>query len=101
MLEYMRLDQTDTNVAVLMNLRPGECLFSDLYDRVALLHFDPVFDDIFNFFKTTPTPDDDRHTAPLQATGDVKGNDNREELSQESDEELNRLFERLVRAEIA
>ena len=42
---------------VIQNLGAGQCLFKDLYNRVGVLQFDPVFQDLFDIFSTTPTED--------------------------------------------
>lgn len=105
MLEYMRLDQTEANAAVLMGLngggRRGECLFSDLYGRVALLQFDPVFDDIAAFFSTTPTPDDDTHAVMLPPQEVSISNDDDQDTPTDPDDELARQIDAMLQDESA
>lgn len=49
---------------VIQNLGAGQCLFKDLYNRVGVLQFDPVFQDLFDIFSTTPTEDADEEPEP-------------------------------------
>ena len=55
LLEYLGLEVTPENMSVIQNLGAGQCLFKDLYGRVGVLQFDPVFQDLFDVFSTTPT----------------------------------------------
>lgn len=57
LLEYLGLEVTPENMSVIQNLGAGQCLFKDLYNRVGLLQFDPVFQDLFDIFSTTPKED--------------------------------------------
>ena len=54
---YLGLEVTPENMLVIQNLGAGQCLFKDLYNRVGVLQFDPVFQDLFDIFSTTPTED--------------------------------------------
>lgn len=54
LLTYLGLEVTPENLYVLKTLRSGQCLFKDLYNRVGVLDFDPVFQDLFDVFSTTP-----------------------------------------------
>ena len=55
--DYLGLEVTPENMLVIQNLGAGQCLFKDLYNRVGVLQFDPVFQDLFDIFSTTPTED--------------------------------------------
>ena len=57
LLDYLGLEVTPENMLVIQNLGAGQCLFKDLYNRVGVLQFDPVFQDLFDIFSTTPTED--------------------------------------------
>lgn len=71
MLEYLKLDKTKENINILVakerdgGLGNGECLFSDLYGRVSRLKFDAVFSTLIEFFKTTPTEENEKETIPV------------------------------------
>lgn len=54
LLEYLGLEITPENMAVIQTLGSGQCLFKDLYNRVGVLTFDPVFQDLDDVFSTTP-----------------------------------------------
>lgn len=43
LLDYLGLEVTPENMLVIQNLGAGQCLFKDLYNRVGVLQFDPVF----------------------------------------------------------
>ena len=51
-------------MSVIQNLGAGQCLFKDLYNRVGVLQFDPVFQDLFDIFSTTPKEDADEVPEP-------------------------------------
>lgn len=55
MLDYLGLENTEDNRGTVKNLENGTCLFQDLSGHVGILHFDAVFQDIIDVFKTTPT----------------------------------------------
>ena len=55
MLEYLKLEQTETNINLLLSLGNRQCLFQDLNGRVGVLTFDAVFEDLIDVFSTTPT----------------------------------------------
>lgn len=64
LLAYIGLEVTPENMSVIQNLGAGQCLFKDLYNRVGVLQFDPVFQDLFDVFSTTPTEDTPAETMP-------------------------------------
>ena len=64
LLDYLGLEVTPENMLVIQNLGAGQCLFKDLYNRVGVLQFDPVFQDLFDIFSTTPTEDADEEPEP-------------------------------------
>jgi hypothetical protein len=54
-LEFFGVDSEDeNNIKRLKELENGQCLFSDLYGRVGVIQFEPIFDDLFNAFDTRP-----------------------------------------------
>lgn len=59
LLEYIGLEITPENLSVIQNLGAGQCLFKDLYNRVGVLQFDPVFQDLYDTFSTTPSENED------------------------------------------
>lgn len=54
MCEYLGLEPSEQNKAVIMNLQNGECMFQDMDKHVGILRFDAVFQDIIDVFSTTP-----------------------------------------------
>ena len=63
-MDYLGLEVTPENMLVIQNLGAGQCLFKDLYNRVGVLQFDPVFQDLFDIFSTTPKEDADEVPEP-------------------------------------
>lgn len=59
LLEYIGLETTPENMSIIQNLRSGQCLFKDLYNRVGVLQFDAVFQDVIDVFSTTPTEEEE------------------------------------------
>lgn len=59
LLEYIGLEVTPENMSIIQNLGSGQCLFKDLYNRVGVLQFDVVFQDLIDVFSTTPSEDDE------------------------------------------
>lgn len=57
LLEYVGLEVTAENMAIIRNLGAGECIFKDMYNRIGVLQFDAVFQDLIDVFSTTPTED--------------------------------------------
>lgn len=54
-LEFFGVDKEDEdNQKRLRNLENGQCLISDLYGRVGVIQFHPVFEDLFKAFDTRP-----------------------------------------------
>lgn len=54
-LEFFGVDKEDeNNQKRLRNLENGQCLFSDLYGRVGIVQFHPVFEELFKAFDTRP-----------------------------------------------
>lgn len=58
LLEYIGLEVTPENMSIIQNLGSGQCLFKDIYNRVGVLQFDAVFQDLIDVFSTTPSEDD-------------------------------------------
>lgn len=54
MLDFLRLEKTETNINLLTKLGNAQCLFQDLNGRVGVLQFDAVFSDLIQVFSTTP-----------------------------------------------
>lgn len=54
MLEYLGLEITPDNEALIMGLGNGQCLFRDVYGRIGVLSFDAVFQNFKDLFTTTP-----------------------------------------------
>lgn len=57
MCQYMGMEPTPSNKAVLQSLGNGECLFQDLDGHIGILKFDAVFQDLIDVFHTTPKTD--------------------------------------------
>ena len=53
-LDFLDLEQTQENIALVKNLENGHCLFQDLDGHVGELAVDPVWDDFVTAFNTTP-----------------------------------------------
>lgn len=54
-LEFFGLDTEDeSNQKRLRELENGQCLFQDIYGRVAVIQIHPVFEDLFHAFDTRP-----------------------------------------------
>ncbi|MCX7748709.1 MAG: ATP-binding protein [Clostridia bacterium] len=53
-LEFLGLEVTKENIEMLQKLKNRECIFSDLYGRIAKIQFDCVFPHLQEAFKTTP-----------------------------------------------
>ena len=47
-------DSLDYNQKRLRNLENGQCLISDLYGRVGVIQFHPVFEELLHAFDTRP-----------------------------------------------
>lgn len=62
LLEYIGLEVTPENMSIIQNLKTGQCLFKDLYNRVGILNFDVVFQDLIEVFSTTPKENEDQTT---------------------------------------
>ncbi|MEX0125083.1 ATP-binding protein, partial [Clostridium butyricum] len=60
LLEYIGLEVTPENMSIIQNLKTGQCLFKDLYNRVGILNFDVVFQDLIEVFSTTPKENEDQ-----------------------------------------
>lgn len=60
LLEYIGLEVTPENMSIIQNLKTGQCLFKDLYNRVGILNFDVVFQDLIDVFSTTPKENEDQ-----------------------------------------
>ena len=56
-------------MAIIQNLRSGQSLFKDMYNRVGVLQFDAVFQDIIDVFSTTPKEEEDLEKIAID-TGD-------------------------------
>lgn len=69
LLEYIGLEITPENMAIIQNLRSGQSLFKDMYNRVGVLQFDAVFQDIIDVFSTTPKEEEDLEKIAID-TGD-------------------------------
>jgi len=54
MLDFLKLEKTQANIDLIMNLGNAQCLFQDLNGRAGFLRFDAVFGDIIDVFSTTP-----------------------------------------------
>lgn len=54
MCDYLGLEATPQNMATIMNLKNGECMFQDMDKHVGILRFDAIFQDIIDVFSTTP-----------------------------------------------
>lgn len=91
LLEYIGLEVTAENMSIIQGLGTGECFFKDLYNRVGVLKFDVVFQDLIDVFSTTPTEDEtklqkkDSHENP-EASGAL-------EAETKEKEEINQLDE--------
>ena len=55
MLDYLKLEKTEDNISILLNLKNRQCLFQDRNGRTGILTFDAVFADLIDVFSTTPT----------------------------------------------
>lgn len=53
-LAFCNLEVTEDNVARIMGLKNGECLFSDIYGNVGVVYVYYWFDDLFKAFDTRP-----------------------------------------------
>lgn len=54
-LEFFGIDKDDEyNQKRLRSLENGQCLFADIYGRVGVVQFHPVFEELFNAFDTRP-----------------------------------------------
>ena len=54
-LEFFGLDSEDeNNQKRLRDLENGQCLLQDLYGRVGVIQFHPIFEDLFHAFDTRP-----------------------------------------------
>jgi DNA helicase HerA-like ATPase len=54
-LEFFGLDSEDeNNQKRLRDLENGQCLMQDLYGRVGVIQFHPIFEDLFHAFDTRP-----------------------------------------------
>lgn len=54
-LAFFGVDAEDeTNQKRLLNLENGQCLISDLYGRVGVIQFHPIFEDLLHAFDTRP-----------------------------------------------
>lgn len=54
-LRFFNVDENDeSNQKRLSNLENGQCLFSDLYGRVGVIKFDPIFEHLMKAFDTRP-----------------------------------------------
>lgn len=54
-LEFFGIDKEDTgNQKRLRDLENGQCLLSDLYGRVGVIQFHPIFEELFHAFDTRP-----------------------------------------------
>jgi len=59
-LKFFGVDEEDlSNQERLRNLENGQCLFQDLYGRVAVIQVDYVFEDLFKAFDTRPPIQDE------------------------------------------
>ena len=46
--------EDENNQKRLRDLENGQCLISDLYGRVGVIQFHPIFEDLFHAFDTRP-----------------------------------------------
>ena len=54
-LAFFGVDSEDeNNQKRLRDLENGQCLISDLYGRVGVIQFHPIFEDLFHAFDTRP-----------------------------------------------
>ena len=79
LLEYIGLEITPENMAIIQNLRSGQCLFKDMYNRVGVLQFDAVFQDIIDVFSTTPKEDEEDNYAEEELEEAIKADDEEQE----------------------
>lgn len=80
LLEYIGLEVTPENMSIIQNLASGQCLFKDMYNRVGVLQFDAVFQDLIDVFSTTPSEED------VEDPYIAEPNKNRTELDAEESE---------------
>lgn len=83
LLEYLGLEVTPENMGVIQNLASGQCLFKDLYNRVGVLQFDPVFQDLYDVFSTTPKEREDEVELPVSERSDEQQEENDAEVGLE------------------
>ena len=79
LLEYIGLEITPENMAIIQNLHSGQCLFKDMYNRVGVLQFDAVFQDIIDVFSTTPKEDEEDNYAEEELEEAIKADDEEQE----------------------
>lgn len=85
LLDYIGLEVTPENMAIIQNLESGQCLFKDLYNRIGVLKFDAVFQDLIDVFKTTPSEEEkDPHISEFNEDGSNKTEQDAEEYEGES-----------------
>lgn len=54
-LEFFGVDSEDeTNQKRLRDLENGQCLMSDIYGRVGVIQFHPIFEELLHAFDTRP-----------------------------------------------
>lgn len=60
MLDFLNLPITDSNVKRILDLKPGQVLFQDIYGRSAIITVNPVFEEIFRAFDTSTSTEEER-----------------------------------------
>ncbi len=66
-LRFFGVDEEDEyNRKRLKNLENGQCLLSDIYGRVGVVQFHPVFEELFNAFDTRPPIRKESHNETIQ-----------------------------------
>lgn len=66
MCEYLGLEATPQNMATIMNLKNGECMFQDMEKHVGILRFDAIYQDIIDVFSTTPKTKQEKTAAETE-----------------------------------
>lgn len=82
MLEFLHLPKSEGNVNKLRSMTKGKALFQDIYGRTAVIHIDPVFNELLTAFDSSTSTEEERERERLRREGYTSKDDKKNSIKQ-------------------